>query len=127
MVILEYSFPATQSHRQSYKGKFLQLVLRDQEYLLFAPTELHRYHNQILSHFLEDNAISYQWITDVRLEVDYPELVVIGGGRFCVDTVEKALVLWDNSQIYGRFDERALAEKIGAASHPWSSFNVTIG
>lgn len=122
-VILDYPPPAG----QPYEGKFLQLTLHGREYLLFAPRALHQYHNQILAHFLEDQGLAHRWLDRETLRVEAPELRVIGGGRYRVDTRAGTLALWDNSQAYGRFDERGLAQKIAAAGHPWSGFTVRIG
>lgn len=122
IVILSYAPP----WEPLIEGKFLQLVLRGVEYLVFAPASLHRYHNQILAQFCADRGIPHRWVTDERLEVDSPQLAVLGGGRFRADTVQRRLELWDNSQAYGRFDERGLAAKIAAAKHSWRTYVVTI-
>jgi len=125
-VILEYRSPAEPFDHPMHQGKFLQLMWRGQEYLIFAPSGLHRYHNQILAHFLTDNTISHRWVTQERLEFAHPALVVIGGGRFRVSTEEKTLALWDDSQAYGRFQAPGLADKIAAAGHPWSRFTIRV-
>ena len=53
--------------------------------------------------------------------------MVSGGGRFRVDTLTETLLLWDNSQAYGRFEESGLSDKIAGAGHPWSGYEVKIG
>lgn len=126
IVILDYSPAEGQPAQCSQEGKFLQLVLGGREYLVFAPRGQHRYHNQILGQFLADNGIAHHWVTQERLELDSREASVIGGGRFRVDNAARVLELWDNSQVYGRFEERGLAEKIALAGHPWSVYGVTI-
>jgi hypothetical protein len=108
------------------QGKFLQLRLAGREYLVFAPTELHRFHNQILAHLLEDLEVPHRWEASEHLVWDHPEIAVIGGGKFRVSAAQRTLELWDNSQAYGRFDAEHLPEKIAAASHPWSGFTVRI-
>jgi hypothetical protein len=108
------------------EGKFVQLRLRGKEYLLFAAPELHRFHNQILADFLEHQHIAYHWTDNQTLAIDLPELTVVGGGRFRADGDTRTLTLWDNSQAYGRFDERGLKEKIGSAESPWKDFSITI-
>ena len=109
-----------------FEGKFLQLSWQGRDYLLFASFAIHRYHNQILGQFCEDNGISHRWATEESLEVADPELIVTGGGRFRVHRSRRTLELWDDSQVYGRFVERGLREKIAAAAHPWSGFAVMI-
>ena len=124
--IVAYSASDRAQGRNEYKGKFVQLALRDREYLLFAPFDLHSYHNQICARFLADNGIAHRWINEERLEFQCPEFTIFGGGRFHINTEKKTLKLWDNSQAYGRFDEHGLKEKIAAADHPWSGFAVDI-
>jgi hypothetical protein len=125
-VIFVYPAPGREQNLPEIHGKFLQLTWHGQEYLIFAPFGLHRYHNQILGHFLEDHAVPHRWVTKEKLEVDALEPVVVGGGRFRVNTEQETLYLWDDSQVYGRFDERSLLEKIAAAGHDWSGFEVKI-
>lgn len=125
-VILFYPAPGQEQNRPEINGKFLQLTWHGQEYLIFAHFELHGYHNQILGHFLEDHAVPHCWVTKETLEVYEPELIVIGGGRFRVDTEHGTLALWDDSQVYGRFDKRGLLDKIATASHEWNGFQVNI-
>lgn len=111
---------------EQIEGKFLQAILRGWEYLLFAERRVHEYHNQILARFLEEQGASYTWTNDKTLAVDCFDLQVIGGGRFRLDTGRQTLELWDNSQAYGRFDERGLEQKIAAAESPWRTFSITI-
>ena len=112
--------------RDVCQGKFVQLLLDGREHLVFAPSEVHRYHNQILARFLEENTVVHRWVSRERLEFDSSEVRVIGGGRFRVNRQAKRLELWDNSQAYGRFDEKGLAEKLAGTGHPWGGFDVTI-
>jgi hypothetical protein len=108
------------------EGKFLQLTLRGREHLLFARRDLHRFHNQILAQFLEDQGIPHHWIMDQTLHVESSDVKIIGGGRYHADRKARTLELWDNSQAYGRFNERGLKEKIAAAESPWRGFSITI-
>lgn len=122
IVILNYALPG----QTPLEGKFLQLVWRGVEYLVFASATLHRYHNQILARFCEEHGIPHRWLSEARLEVDSTQLTVLGGGRFRADGVQRRLVLWDNSQVYGRFAERGLPTRIASADHPWSRYTVEI-
>jgi len=125
-VILFYSATAGASDTGEHRGKFLQLILSGKQYLLFAPAELHRFHNQILARFAADRNMAHRWVNDQELEVKSPELTVIGGGKFRADTANRTLELWDNSQAYGRFDAHGLPEAIASAGHPWSGFDIRI-
>lgn len=108
------------------RGKFIQLRWQDQEHLVFAPFEQHRYHNQLLARFLTDHGAEYRWARQDSLEFDLPALEVIGGGRFHLDPRAGTLSLWDESQAYGRFDGRGLEQRIAAAGSPWDSLRVRI-
>ena len=108
------------------EGKFIQLMLGGREYLVFAARELHRFHNQILAHFLAERNLPHRWSGNQELEIKVPDLAVIGGGKFRVNADAKTLELWDNSQVYGRFDAHGLAARIGAADHPWSGYHIRI-
>jgi hypothetical protein len=88
--------------------------------------EVHRYHTQILARFLEEQGLAHHWIGEDKLVVDDPEFRLIGGGRYQIRPGQARLDLWDNSQVYGRFDEAGLEQKIAGAGHPWSGFKVTI-
>jgi hypothetical protein len=125
-VVIQYRSPNAEPEPPEGEGKFLQLVWRGQEYLAFAPSALHRYHNQLLAHFLQDQGIPHRWVTEQDLEFGHPRLAVKGGGRYRVNTSQKTLRLWDDSRVYGRFHEIGLPEKIAAAGHPWSNFKVII-
>ncbi len=123
LLIVEYGAPLS----TAYGGKFLQIRLHGQEYLLCSPSALHNYHSQILARFLEEAQIPHRLADEQTLELDAPELAVLGGGRFEVDPQAKTLSLWGHSQAYGRFEEHRLAQRIAAAVHPWSKLQVHIG
>ncbi len=108
-------------------GKFLQVRLDGEEWLVFAPRQRHRFHNQLLAELLAERGTPYRWEgggTVLAFEDEGVE--VVGGGRFEADTEARTLVLWDESAAYGRFDAEGLAERIAAATHPWSRLHVTI-
>jgi hypothetical protein len=125
-VILIYRTSNGPPDHVEYRGKFVQLALHGVEYLIFAPAELHRFHNQILAQFLMEQNIPHRWVNGQTLEMAESDLVVIGGGKFRVNTGSRILELWDNSQAYGRFDGHGLPERIASAGHPWSGFDIGI-
>lgn len=124
-IVIQVYMPGGNAPAQ-IEGKFLELTLHDSEYLLFAPRGLYPYHNHILARFLNDQNIPHRWAQEDRLEFDFPALRVIGGGRFRVNVSERMLLLWDNSQAYGRFEASGLEQKIAQANHPWSEYGVKI-
>lgn len=124
--ILTYPDAAIFHASPSCEGKFLQLRWRGEDHLIFAIREVHRYHNQILGEFLRERGIPHRWPAPDRLEVEHPDLEVIGGGRFQIDWDADRLRLWDNSQAYGRFREQGLREGLAVASLPWSLLAVIV-
>lgn len=107
------------------EGKFLQLVLDGTEHFVFAPSDQHGYHSQILERFLGEQGIACRW-DGQDLRVDYPGLQIGGGGRFRLHRGNGTLELWDNSQAYGRFDDQVIAERIRMATGPWSGLTVLV-
>ena len=126
LILYEYCGSGTGTDPGTCEGKFLQLVLQGQEYLVFSPASMHRYHNQILARFLHDLGVAHHWATEERLEYDTSKAQVRGGGRFRLSRHERTLELWDDSHVYGRFDDHGLAEGIANAGRPWSDYRVTI-
>ena len=109
---------------QQSSGKFLQLRWHGQDLLLFAPAARHRYHNQILAAFAAQQGLPHRWITPERLELNHPDLLVIGGGRFDLDLASGSLRLWDASQAYGGFQSERLAGGLAQTGPPWNRLSL---
>jgi hypothetical protein len=120
MKIVSYTSAAHSS------GKFIQFMLRGQEYLVFAPFSLCTYHVDILQRFLEDEAVPHKPLSQDYILVKESTFNMIGGGRYQLDSEAKTLVLSDNSQAFGRFSEIELDNKIAGAGHDWSAYRLTI-
>ena len=88
IVIIDYPLPESAANRTEYEGKFLQLHWRGREYLVFAPLTRHRYHNQLLAHFLADHAIPHRWLKQETLQIDELELTVISRDHSLQGAVE---------------------------------------
>jgi Janus/Ocnus family (Ocnus) len=125
-LLIETYPPPGDPEPRAYDGKFVQLSWRGQDYLVLAARERYRYHNQILARFMSEHGIAYRWTTGAVLEVQATDLNVRGGGRFMLDLEAGRFDLWDNSQAYGRFDERRLAATIAGAGEPWSRLAIRI-
>jgi hypothetical protein len=124
--ILVYPASLSGLEQTEVEGKFLQLSWRHRSYLVFGAFERYRYHNQILARFAEDHGLTYRWIDARTLEVNSRELQVHGGGRFRLDPRQQRLDLWDNSQLYGRFEDAGLAQSIAGAAHPWCRLAIQV-
>ncbi|MDJ0862557.1 MAG: hypothetical protein QNJ87_10820 [Gammaproteobacteria bacterium] len=126
VLVHDYCSTGRTSSSDAVDGKFLQLLIDGWTYLVFSPTSVHRYHNQMLAQFLKDRGVAHHWVSREQLEYDTTKLEVIGGGRFQVNHREEILDLWDDSHAFGRFDEQGLAESIARADHPWHAYRVRI-
>jgi hypothetical protein len=127
MRALILTYPTTLEVDVPQEGKFLQLNLVAQDYILFATVTDCRYHNQILARFLSKQGIPHCWEREAKLVVDYPELAVIGGGRFRLDLMRETLHVWDESSVYGRFDASWLVVQLIAAGPPWERLVLSVG
>ena len=127
MGTLVLTYPSRIEAQSPVEGKFVQLSWGREDYLLFAASAELRYHNQILARFLSERGIPHHWEDDGRLAFDHPELVVVGGGRFRLDSGEGTLRVWDASGVYGRFDEAALSAQIAAVGGPWDGLVLSVG
>jgi hypothetical protein len=107
-------------------GKFLQLSLEGRDYLLLAAGTEHRYHNQILAHFLEELGIAHRWEGPAKLVFEHPRLEVTGGGRFRLDLAQGSFLAWDDSSLYGRFDPGRLAAQLASAGPPWDGLALRV-
>lgn len=107
-------------------GKFVQFRWRGVEYLIFAPRSQHRFHNQILAQFLEEEGLPHRWAGTDTLKIGVDGLTVIGGGRFRLQPLHHLVELWDSSTAYGRFDETGIEAKIRTASPAMKGFSVRV-
>ena len=107
-------------------GKFLQISCAGIPWLLFATPDACRFHNQILSRFLDGAAIPYRWTSPETLEVNDERIEVIGGGRFRLDPLGQHLELWDDSHAYGRFDASLVADQLASAGAPWERLRLQV-
>ena len=84
-------------------------------------------HIQILARFLSEQGIPYRWNGTGNLIADHDELVLAGGGRFCLDALGETLRVWDDSNVYGRYDSARLALQLAAAGSPWNRLVLDVG
>jgi hypothetical protein len=95
-------------------GKFVQIVNSSgDEYLVFSPKEVSRFHADIVARFCAEHGIPGVYDnTHKRFDIHAPAWTVIGGGKFETDKRKKQLRLYDDSLAYGKFDREGLKEKI---------------
>jgi hypothetical protein len=94
-------------------GKFVQIRNESTEYLVFSPKEFTKYHANIVERFCLDRGIEGGYDSEgKRYEISDRSWVIVGGGKYEIDTNEKTIRLFDNSMAYGKFDIHGLREKL---------------
>lgn len=94
-------------------GKFVQLTYRGDEYIVLAPKDFAPFHANIVEKFCEESCLSGGYYEDGRIfRIHAPGWVIVGGGKFELDTEGKTLILSDESLIYGKFDTSGLSERL---------------
>ena len=98
-------------------GKFVQIRNNDTEYLVFSPKELTPYHAELVGRFCAEKGLKGSYDDKNKsFAIHEPDWVVVGGGKFEIDSAEKCIHLYDNSMAYGRFDTNGLRKKIHSIS-----------
>ena len=109
-----YSIVAKRPLPTLFRGKFVQLRKGRTEYLVLSPTELTPYHADIVEHFCRERKIGGTYDKGKkRYDIDDPEWVISGGGKFEIDRERHTVRFYDDSMAYGKFDGRSLREQIG--------------
>lgn len=115
-VIINYSekyYSDKGSIPERYSGKFVQIRHGDIEYILFSPTELTKYHANIVERFCSEWKIDGHYNREKKsFDIDDPAWLVLGGGKFEWDRKGKLIRLYDDSMVYGKFDPKELKERI---------------
>lgn len=78
-------------------------------YLVLSPREFTKYHANIVARFCLDKDIEGSY--DSRKEkftIPDQAWIIVGGGKFERDIDKKAIKLYDNSMVYGKFDATGL-------------------
>ncbi len=109
---------------QFREGKFVQIANQDDEYIVFAPKPLCKYHSHIVARFAELHGLGL-WTERSRDAVQFadPDWRIIGGGKMSLDAAKKTVVLGGSSQVYGTFRHAGLAERI-AGLNEFEGFTV---
>jgi len=109
------------------KGKFVQILNHSaEEHLVFSPKEVSRYHADIVGRFCAERGIPGVYNgADKRFDIHDTEWIVVGGGKFTIDRLNKQLRLYDDSMAYGKFNGQGLKEQILTLS-VFSGYNVQI-
>jgi hypothetical protein len=95
------------------EGKFVQIAHGEDEYIVFSPKGLCKYHSHIVERFAELQKLSVS--TDRAGEtvgIDDIGWRIIGGGKMRMDDASKNITLSGSSQVYGAFRREGLQKKL---------------
>lgn len=95
------------------EGKFVQIRNESAEYLVISPKELTKYHANIVERFCLDKRLEGYYDPErKRYTIADRAWTISGGGKYVIDTAQKTVRLYDESQAYGKFLNQGLPDKM---------------
>lgn len=95
------------------EGKFVQITHGDDEYIVFSPKELCKYHSDIVEHFARGGGLTVSADrSGDAVEFDDSSWRIVGGGRMRIDEAGSNIDLGGSSQAYGSFERPGLKDKL---------------
>ena len=97
-------------------GKFIQIIDEhtNREFVVLSPKDLSLYHANIVERFcMQNGPIEGEYnVKKDFFKITDPTWVVVGGGIWTIDSLNKVLNLSGASQGYVKFDPQGLKQKI---------------
>ena len=107
------SQPETSDPRAVRGGKFVQIRHDDDEYIVFAPKALCKYHAHIIEEFASDPGFDLTTRrTDQGSYFHDLKWRILGGGKMQIDIENRTLLLSGDSKAYGAFDRSVIITKL---------------
>ena len=107
------------------EGKFVRIVKGEEEYVVFSPKGLCKYHSHIVERFAELRNLAVSTNQDKEtVEFDDTDWRIVGGGKMKIDDAGKTIELGGSSQAYGPFERTGLTERLAELSE-FSRYTVT--
>lgn len=107
-------------------GKFVQIRHDGEEYIVLAPKDYAPFHANIIEKFCQESCISGGYYDDGRaFRIHASGWLIVGGGKFEIDTEGKSLRLYDESLIYGKFDDSGLAQRLQTTTE-LTGYTITV-
>jgi hypothetical protein len=117
LTLIDYSDQHFTSPPPERRGKFIQVLSEDTEYIVMSPRELSTFHANIAERFFTRRGIrgKYNHKRD-NFRIDHPLWTILGGGHWELDEETGTLTLSGLSMAYGRFQSSGgLARRIEKA------------
>lgn len=94
-------------------GKFVQIRNETTEYLVFSPKEFTKYHANIVERFCLDSGLEGAYDSEGKIyNIADRAWTVTGGGKYVINTTQKTVRLYDESQAYGKFPTQGLRDAL---------------
>jgi hypothetical protein len=108
------------------EGKFVQIRNESTEYLVLSPKSFTKYHANIVERFCLDNGLegSYHDAGKRYILADR-SWTISGGGKYAINTTQKTVRLYDESQAYGKFTAQGLRDTLLSLPE-FSGFTVQV-
>lgn len=98
---------------QECRGKFVLIASDDEQFAVFSPQGLSRYHANIVERFLSLRSVSgYYNDKRDRYDTHSPDWQILGGGRWELNGEKGTLCIFGFSQAYGGVDLNELAASL---------------
>ncbi len=103
----------TSDAQAARNGKFVQIRHDNDEYIVFAPKALCKYHAHIIEEFASDPGFD---LTTRRTNQGsfFHDLKwrILGGGKMQIDVENRTLLLSGDSKVYGAFDRSVIVSRL---------------
>jgi len=116
LTVIDYSKEHFSSPPRHGKGKFIQVLSEEAEYIIMAPREMSAFHANIAERFFSSRGVRgrYNHKRD-DYKIDHPVWTILGGGHWELEGDPGVLTLSGESMAYGRFQGGGLAGRMEKA------------
>jgi len=116
LTVVDYSQEHFHSPPRQRKGKFIQVLSEDAEYIIMAPKEMSTFHANIAEKFFSAHGIRgrYNHKRD-NYKITHNGWAILGGGHWELDEDSGVFTLYGMSMAYGRFNSAGLTERMEKA------------
>ena len=110
------------------RGKFVLVSNRDEQFAVFSPGGMSRFHADIVERFLSLRGVTGQYNAKRdHYNCNSSEWEIQGGGHWELDEEKGRLLIFGRSQAYGRVDLDELATRLLDAGGVGSCKEIVVG